>query len=649
MPTVAEVLEEGLAHHRAGRWGDARRVYRRVLAFDGGQADALHLLGMLEFEAGQLDLAEALLLQATWAAPANPLVWGNLARTNRRRGKVSEAGAALRKCLALAPAEAGAWAEAGFGGFGAEAFGRALALDPASVDALNNRATFEHGRGRSAAALRLLRRALALQPAGGGLWQNFGLVLRGVDRLIRAISAFRRATSVDPTNRTSWEAEGWTRHLAGDAGGAAAAYRRVLALDPDDREVHASLILTLNCLDEAGAEDILAAQRAWDARFARPLGAAVAHDNAASPDRRLRVGYVAVEGFRAHTAAVTLLPLIEAHDRDQVEIVCYSDVATDRADGVTRRFRDLAGLWRDTAGLDDAALAARIRADGIDILADVYGYPPGSRLLALARRPAPVQVNLLPMGSFGMDAVPWMIGDARLTPPGSESWFSETVLRLPRAFCYRPLVPAVPPGPGPMLRGGPPTFGSFNQPAKLSDRCLALWGRVLAACPGARLILKGMAYGDPETAATLNRRAWAAGLDPDRLELRGWAGSGADHFAAYGEIDIALDPMPYGGVITTCEALSLGVPVVSRAGDRLLGRYGATLLDGVGLSDLVSESDADYVEIAVRLAADPGRLADLRATLPDRFAASEICDGSAYARAVESAYRVMWQAWCAGR
>ena len=645
MSTVAEVLAEGLAHHRAGRLAEARRIYRRVLAFDQAQPDALHLLGALELESGSLDLATAFLGQAVKARPDSAVAHANHGRALRRQGDLGGASGALRRSLALAPDAPPVWTELGFAAASADGFGRALTLDPEAVDALNNRATHFHGRGDTAAAARLLRRALAIQPGGTGLWQNFGLVLRGAGSLMRAIAAFDRSAALDPGNAVVLEALGWTLHLAGDAPGAAAAYRRSLALDPDQPEVHANLILTLNCLPEAGPEAILAEQRAWDVRFARPLAMAPA-ETGRDPDRRLRVGYIAVEGFRAHTAAVTLLPLIEAHDRQAVEIVCYSDVAAARADGVTGRFRELADLWRDSGSLDDAALAAQIRADRVDVLADVYGYPPGNRLLALARRPAPVQVNMLPMGSFGLESVAWMVGDDRLTPPGSESWFRETVVRLPLAFCYWPLRQLQAVGPGPLLRGRAVTFGSFNQPAKLSDRTLRLWGRILSALPEASLVVKGMAYADAEARALFLRRAASCGLDPSRVEARAWINDGASHLAAYGDIDIALDPTPYGGVITTCEAMSMGVPVVSLEGERVLGRYGSAFLKTVGLGDLAARDEDAYVEIAAGLALNRERLADIRKSLRVRMAASRLCDAAAFARGVESAYRRMWREWC---
>ena len=646
MSTVAEVLAEGLAHHRAGHLAEARRIYRRVLAFDRAQPDALHLLGALELQDGPAELAVALLTQAAKAAPLNASVHANLAHALRRNGREGAAAGAFRRSLAVAPDRPSVWAELGRAAALPRALDRALVLDPNSSDMLNDRAIQAQQAGDPRTARKLLRRALALSPAASGAWQNISLVIRDENRLMRSIIGFRRATALSPAYADAFDAEGWTCHLAGDAPAAAAAYRQALAVAPDRVDVHANLILTLNCLADVGPEAILAEQRVWNDRFARPLTASPAVTDR-TPDRRLRVGYIGVQGFRAHTAAVTLLPLITAHDRAAVEVVCYSDAEPTRADGVTDRFKQLADLWRDTGSLDDEAFSEQIRADRIDVLADVFGYPSGSRLLALARSPAPVQVNMLPMGSFGLDAVPWMVGDGRLTPQGSESWFRETLVRLPLAFCYWPLrqVPTV--GPGPSLRGGPVTFGSFNQPAKLSDRTLGLWARILDALPEARLVVKGMAFADPEARAFFLRRAAQAGLDPSRIDALAWIDDGAGHLAIYGEIDIALDPTPYGGVITTCEALSLGVPVVTLAGDRLLGRYGATLLHAVGLDALVAETGEAYVGAAVALARDPARLAGIRATLAARFLASPICDAESYARSIESAYRQMWRSWCA--
>ena len=272
------------------------------------------------------------------------------------------------------------------------------------------------------------------------------------------------------------------------------------------------------------------------------------------PDRKFRVAYVGADALRLHTASVSILPLVEAHDRRSFEIVCYSDLPESAEDAVTERFR-AASTFHVTHGLSDEELARRLRADRIDIAVDILGYPTGSRLLALAHRPAPVQVNMLLMGSFGLDAIGWAIGDARLTPKEVEGHFSERVEKADLAFVYDPLGTTPEVSPLPATTRGYVTFGSLNQPAKLSRRCLEAWANVLGHVAHSRLVLKAKAFSDPAVAERLLAFFADRNIHPDRIDLRGWTATHAEHQAIFREIDIALDTFPYGGVISTCEAL----------------------------------------------------------------------------------------------
>jgi predicted O-linked N-acetylglucosamine transferase (SPINDLY family) len=694
MVTVVEVLQQGLAHHRAGRSDEARELYRRVLAFDRRQPDALHLLGNLELESGRPGPAILLLTRAVESKPEWGAYRASLARAFRQGGDAPRALAQFRWALACDPRDASAWHElaelsgdkasprrqsalkrvhrllairsdlgpedvptlrslaqeqlsAGNFDDAVVSLRRLSRLTPAANDVRINLGIALHHSGLGAAGARELRAVLALEPGRTVAWLNLGLICRGMDRLAWALTAFARGVDADPASADASEALAWTRHLTGDAVGAATAYRKLIELRPNRPEHLADLILTTNCLTEASAHDILALQRSYGARFA-PVATEVATKFANEIDetRRLRIGYVAVEGFRQHTAAVTILPLVESHDRRSVEIYCYSDVPAAREDATTARFKARAEGWRNVQGESDEKLADRIRDDRIDILADVYGYPPGSRLLALARRPAPVQFNLLPMGSFGIEAVNWMLGDARLTPPGSESWFSERIVRVPLAFCYTPLIRLPEIRFDPERRGSPIVFGCFNQPAKISDLALSTWAEILLGIARSRLVLKSMAFVDPEICVAYRRRLGRLGVPIERVDLRPWQANRGEHLAAYNDIDIALDPFPYGGVISTCEAMSMGVPVITLAGDRLLGRYGAALLASLGLESLIAESPADYVRLALTLAAAERRLREFKTGLRSRLFASRIADGAAYARAVESAYRHAWIDWC---
>jgi protein O-GlcNAc transferase len=529
------------------------------------------------------------------------------------------------------------------GAAGLAALGRALACEPA------------HGllwfnRGNLLGEARSYRRGLALDPGLGGAWLNLGALALAAAAYGRALAAFGRALALAAALAAPALRNLGLVHLElGQTGRALAGFRRSLAADPRYWPAHADLIGALRLAEGVGVTAELAQCRrfavAHAAVRARDPGHAPAHDPghalAHDPERRLRIGYVGADAFRRHTAAVSLLPLIEAHDLSQVEVVCYSDVPAGGGDVVSGRFAALARVV-GTHGLSDAALASRIAADGIDIAVDVIGHARGTRLLALAQKPAPVQASLLLMGSSGLPAMDYAIGDDELTPPGAERGFSEALLRIERAFVYRPLV-ALPPIAA-RAEAGPVVFGSFNQLAKLQPGCIAAWAGILGRLPGARLILRARALGDGASAARVAAAFAAHGIAPERLGLRGWAA--ASHLEAYGEIDIALDPFPYGGVITTLEALSMGVPVISLTGERVLGRYGGVFLNSLGLGDLAVGDAAAYVEAAVGLAHDHERRTRLRSSLRSRLAASRLADGQAFARALEGAYRLMWRRWC---
>lgn len=545
----------------------------------------------------------------------------------------SEAAAA-----AEAHQRAGRHAEAALG------FREAARLDPLRAEGHFRLAHVLISAGDAAGALPALHRTLALTPSFTGAWNNLGLALAGRSRLPAAAYALKRAIASNPSGGEGWNNLGNLLMQAADPEGAVACYRRAVERAPSDSIAHANLVNAIRLLDGIGPADELAECRRFVERHAA-LPAVPLPARSRDPDRRLRIGYVGADSFRFHTAAMSILPLVEAHDRDAVEVVCLSDTPPGAEDEITARFR-AATRFVPTRGLTDEAMAAAIAAEGIDIAVDVIGYPRGSRLLALARRPAPVQANLLLMGSFGMDAVGWAIGDDLLTPPGSERHFTETLARIDLAFVYASLLPVPEVSALPAAGGRGVTFGSLNQPSKLSPRCLAAWARILTRVPGSRLLLKGKALGDATIAGRVRATFAAHGIDSRRIDLRAWTVTQASHLDSYRKIDIALDPFPYGGVITTCEAMSMGVPVVSLEGERVLGRYGSAFLKTVGLGDLVAKDEDAYVEIAAGLAHDRERLTDIRKSLRARMAASRLCDAAAFARGVESAYRRMWREWC---
>jgi predicted O-linked N-acetylglucosamine transferase (SPINDLY family) len=421
-------------------------------------------------------------------------------------------------------------------------------------------------------------------------------------------------------------------------------YRSALALQPDLLPAHTGLLLAMHYSDGTTPQETLAQSR----RFAERLP----HGPAPTADRlrpsqamgRLRVGYVSPD-FREHSVAWFLEPLLAAHDRQAFEVIGYASVA--RPDAVTRRLLSHCHRACEVHDLSDEQLAALVREHRVDILVDLAGHTRGNRLGAFARWPAPVQVTYLGYpGTTGVPAIAYRLTDAIADPAGvTDADHSERLVRLPHGFlCYRPPSEAPPVSPGPVERAGQITFACFNNRPKITEAAVALWARLLRELPGSRLVLKSAGLSDAGGRARLLAQFDRHGIGAERLALWGMVRSPWEHLAYYAQADIALDTFPYNGTTTTCEALYMGVPVVTLAGRSHAARVGASLLTRVGLPELIAGSPDEYVACAVALAQDRARLRGLRAGLRDRLLRSPLCDAALITRSIEDAYRAMWLA-----
>jgi predicted O-linked N-acetylglucosamine transferase (SPINDLY family) len=340
--------------------------------------------------------------------------------------------------------------------------------------------------------------------------------------------------------------------------------------------------------------------------------------------------------------------VLAAHDRQRFEIFCLS--TSKRADNMTKILKGIGHAWRDLGFLDNKALAAEIRREGIDILVDLSGHTAENRMGAVALKPAPVQMTYLGYpDTTGLSTVDYRITDAWADPPGeSDRLASERLVRIPGGFlAYRAPADAPDVMAPPVLAAGSITFGSFNNLSKYSNESLRLWARVLMAVPGSRFLLKSKVLDDPATRELMAARFAEQGIPRERLEIVGGSRTVTDVLKAYGRLDIALDPTPYNGTTTTCEALWMGVPVVTLAGDRHSARVGNSILNAVGLGSLAARDPEQYVKIAAALAAKPAELAKLRADLRPRLSRSPLLDARRMARELEKVYRAAWQRWCA--
>ena len=519
---------------------------------------------------------------------------------------------------------------------------RAVELRPDAAVCRNNLGQVFERHGRDDEAARCYEAAIALDPTYAEAHNNLGLLRARRDRLAEADALYRKAIELDPKYAEPHTNRGNLLKDRGELDAAIGCYRRAIEIRPDLSQLHSNLLLTLHYHAELSPADLLNEHRAWAERHVTPLEPARRpHPNTAEPDRRLRIGYVSPD-FREHPVARFMLPLLREHDRRQFEVFAYSDVASpDPVTAMVRRYMD---HWRDVAGLGDAALAEAVRADGIDILVDLAAHSGHNRMLTFARKPAPAQVTYLAYCSTtGVDAIDYRVTDRFLDPPGEASHYTETSLHLPHCYwCYS----APPLGRTVAERiAGPPTFGCLNNFAKVTDATLELWTRLLVRVPEARLLIYARAEPHRER---VRRALRAARLDEGRAAFVGYQ-SLADYLETYREIDVGLDPHPYGGGTTSCDALWMGVPVVTLAGRTAVSRAGTTLLRNVGLDDLVARNAEQYVELAAQLIRDADRLAELRRELRARLESSPLMDAPQFTRDFEAALKTAWRAWCASR
>jgi predicted O-linked N-acetylglucosamine transferase (SPINDLY family) len=485
-----------------------------------------------------------------------------------------------------------------------------------------------------------------MRPDSAPILYNRGKALQALNRYEEAIASYARVIALDPASDDARNFLGLCLCAQGRLAEAEQAFRDAIAIHPDHRGTRGNLLYTLNFDEALSPQALFDEHAAWGRRLASAFAGAPRFANVADPDRRLRVGYVSGD-FRNHSVAFFFEALLEAHAPEEVETFLYAN--DPESDATTARLKARADHFVSIFAMPDEAAAARIRADGIDLLVDLSGYTSGNRIVLFARRGAPVQVAWLGYpNTTGLPAIDYRLTCSVADPPGeADARHSERLVRIDPAFlCYRAPAEASPVSPLPARATGHITFGSFNNNAKLSPGTLALWARVLREEPQARLVLKCIQFRDEGTRARARTFLAAAGIPAERIELLPPLPGTSAHLAQYSRIDIALDPLAYNGTATTCEALWMGVPVVSLRGQRHAARVGASILTAIGLERLIAGSDDEYVAIARGLARDRDALAALRAGLRERVRASPLCDGAAFARRVEAAYRGMWRAWC---
>ena len=670
------MLDVALDHHRNGRLVQAQAGYAQILQFDEKNFDALHLLGVLAQQIGKPQGAVEFIGRAIAINRKEPFAHFNLANALVELGRTQEAVASYDRAIALQPNYVDALINRGdalrqllrfddaltnfdkaiklspddarahsnrsialaFLGRNQEALEageKAIALRPDFPQAYVNRGNARHVQRDYAGARADFDQALALQPQYPAAYFNRGNVALEQNQLDDALANYDAALAIWPT---------YPEALAVRAQVLAALGRPAEALESDDRAIAANpafaaayshRILMLQAQESTTGAALLNAAKAYGATFGRlalpPFRAA------RKPGQRLRIGFVSGD-LCGRPVGHFIAPLFTHYDRTALEVFCYDTARRD--DTLTETLRGQVDHWRCIAVMSDEAAAQMIRHDKIDVLIDLAGHTGDARLPLFAHRAAAVQVSWLGYwGTTGLPQMDHVLTDAITVPSGEEALFTENVVHLPQTrSCYAAPADAPAPAAPPSVATGTITFGSFNTLAKIGPDVVSLWAAVLNAVPGSRLLLKSNTLDAAEAREWILAAFAQAGIAADRLDLRA-ASPHAEMLAAYADVDIALDPFPLGGGLTSCEALWMGVPVVTLAGRLAGGRQTEGFLRTIGLPGLVAADRDAYVGIAVDLARNPERLAALHADLRPRMAASPLCDGPNFARAFETAMR----------
>lgn len=604
------------------RHAEAADLFQRLAEEQPSSYETWNNLGNTLFELARYDDALAAFERALTVKPDFFQAFTNMGNVYRRQGKFD---------IALANSE------------------RALRANPEFADGLNNKGVILLELGRLDEAATCFEHAIRVRPTFADALVNLSNVWRERQRLHKAVALLRQAFNHAPTNACLANNLGCSLGELGHVPEAVACYRQALVLDPSKDHPYSNLLLNLHYLPNVSPDEIWAEHR----RFGQMFEPRYAHlrkpfSNTRDPGRPLRVGYVSAD-FRRHSVAFFLEPAIERHDRTRIQPYCYSTVV--RGDRITQKFRELVSTgWRDIVGFGPEQFAKQVRADGIDILVDLGGHTGNSRMILFATKPAPIQITWLGYpDTTGLSVMDFRLTDDIADPSGeTDHWHSETLVRFDRPFlCYRPAPNTPLVAPSPVAEGKPFTFGSFNTMAKISSETVRLWSSILQRVPGSRLMLKNKGLNEPESRESIYERFAKCGIGAERLLVQGQLPTLESHLDLYRVMDLALDTFPYHGTTTTCEAMWMGVPVVTLAGRTHVSRVGCSILNSVGLNNFIASTPEDYVELAVRLATNWKEWIHLRMSLRDRLQSSPLMDEQDFVTNLEAAYREMWRLWCA--
>jgi predicted O-linked N-acetylglucosamine transferase (SPINDLY family) len=651
-PDTQRLFQAAVEHLRAGRPAAALPLLHQTIATDPSVPEPFFLIGLIFQQQQLLPQAIAAYRDFLSRKPNDGKGLNNLGRALLDLGQVNEAMQTLQQAVVASPQNAGAFSNLG------EAFRmsgnadaaiahyrNAIAVDANCGEAYCNMGIVLAKKGRGLQAVACFEKAVAINPKSFSARFNLARMLQDTNRFDPAVEQCRAAIEIRPESGEAHNVLGNLLGIMGEVEQCIASQRQAVQFQPDHTANHSNLLLTLQYRDDLTISERLAAHRQWEQQHIAKLTPFDSIRNNCDKNRRLRIGYVS-PNFQAHSVSYFFEPVLAAHDRAEFEVFCYSN--TKNPDAATARFHALTDHWRDISMMSDLDAAKLIQQDQVDILVDLAGHTAGNRLPVFGYKPAPIQMTWIGYpDTTGMTAIDYRLTDAIADPPGeSDAMHTEKLLRIPGScWAYTGPGNAPPTSPPPSITNGYITFGSFNNLPKVSPAVLETWANILHQVPRSRLAMKAAGLRGQMGRDFVLRHLANFGITPDRVDLLGWAPTTASHLDLYSRIDIALDTFPYNGTTTTCEALWMGVPVVTFPGNRHVARVGASLLTHANCGEWITKDLDGYIKKAAQLAGDVASLSAMRGSLRERLQSSPLCDAGRVAIALEKIYQDAWRSF----
>ena len=651
---VTDRFQQAMAWHEEGKLEEAERLYREIVTIQPQHASSCYLLGVIAHQRGNDSEALDLIRKAIAMNPDKPDFHCGCGEIYYALEQYDSAVGCFSKAIELKPDFINAYFYLGntYRKQGkliqaSNCHKKVIELKPEMFQSHYELGELMFEQGLNEDAIQYFKNVIKIKPDYAEAHANLGFMYAHIGELSEALDSYQKSIQCNPDNAVAHNNLGNLFKDRCEHDKAIWHYEKALTIQPDYADAHSNLLLCINYLTEVSPSEIFEAHKKWQEQQAPDLAGKIqSYANDLSTDRRLRIGYISPD-FRDHSVARFLEPVLIKHDKNKFEIYAYSNVKIE--DRTTARFRRLTNHWRDISTSDTEAAVTQIRDDMIDILVDLAGHTANNSMPVLVRKPAPVQVTYLGYpATTGLSTMDYRLTDAAADPPGlTDEYYTERLIRLPHGFlCYQPSAETLAINDLPSQTAGFVTFACFNNQAKINNTLIKLWQKILAELPGARLLLKSHQLSDLSIRTSVQKRLADMGITLDRVEMVGWLESFSQHMDIYNKTDIALDTYPYNGTTTTCEALWMGIPVITLAGKSHHSRVGTSILTSAGITEFITETPDDYVDIAVNLARDTAKLARIRHTLRERISESPLTDAGQFTLDLENAYEQMWKTYC---